>query len=369
MIEPTSQVLKDQRDVLGYFSWGSNDPNIKERTLGLGFVPGALAATFVSTDARTFREPPAGWTIGTVANKRSYYAGSPQSLTGDLIREGVTGTAGHVAEPFLDGTIRPDILFPAYASGRTLAEAFYLAMRYVSWQTVVIGDPLCAPFSKGLTTLTAPPVDPTTDLPGWLSQSRVRSESAGGVPEAAVRAYIRGDTRIVKGDRAGARQDLERATALDEGYAKAQGSLASLYELDGQHDLAHERYRKQLAVDKQNAVALNNLAYGLAVRKNAPREALPLAQKAQAIEPKNPAIADTLGWVYFLLGDHQQAVRYLGQAAQGAPRSAEIRLHLAEALLAAGRIEDARKQFAAAGAASPDAVATEAAKALGKKLQ
>ena len=65
VIEPTSQVLKDQSDVLGYFSWGSTDPNIKERTLGLGFVPGALAATFVSTDARTFREPPAGWTIGT----------------------------------------------------------------------------------------------------------------------------------------------------------------------------------------------------------------------------------------------------------------------------------------------------------------
>ena len=212
--------------------------------------------------------------MARVANKRSYYAGSPQSLTGDLIREGVTGTAGHVAEPFLDGTIRPDILFPAYASGRTLAEAFYLAMRYVSWQTVVIGDPLCAPFSKGLPTLTAPPVDPTTGLPGWMSQSRVRSESAGGVPEAAVRAFIRADTRIVKGDRAGARQDLERATALDEGYAKAQGLLASLYELDGQHDLAHERYRKQLAVDKQNVAALNNLAYGLAVRKNAPIEAL-----------------------------------------------------------------------------------------------
>ena len=29
-------------------------------------------------------------------------------------REGVTGVAGYVGEPFLDGTIRPDILFPAY---------------------------------------------------------------------------------------------------------------------------------------------------------------------------------------------------------------------------------------------------------------
>lgn len=368
-IEATSQVLTNQRDVLGYFSWGSNDPNIKVRRLGLGFVPGALAATFVSTDARTFREPPADWTIGSIKNRATYYAGSPQSLTGDLIREGVTGTAGHVAEPFLDGTIRPDILFPAYTAGRTLAEAFYLAMRYVSWQTVVIGDPLCAPFSKGLTTLNTPGIDATTELPGWMSQSRVRSESGGGVPEEAVRAFIRADTRLVKGDRAGARQDLERATAIYDGYSKAQGTLASLYDRDGQYDLALERYRKELANDKQNVSALNNLAYGLAVRKQAPLEALPFAQKAQALDPKNPMVADTLGWVYFLLGDRQQAVRYLGQAAQGAPRNAEIRLHLAEALLAAGRIEDARKQFAAAGAANPEAVATEPAKALGKKLQ
>ena len=368
-IEPTSQVLTNQKDVLGYFSWGSNDPNIKVRTLGLGFVPGALAATFVSTDGRTFREPPAAWTIGTWPNKASFYAGSPQSLTGDLIREGVTGTAGHVAEPFLDGTVRPDILFPAYAAGRTLAEAFYLALRYVSWQTVVIGDPLCAPFSKGLTKLSEPPMDPTTELPGWLSASRVRSEAVSGVPEAAVRAFVRGDTRIVKGDRAGARQDLERATALYDGYSKAQGVLASLYDQDGHYDLAYERYRKQLAKDRQNVAALNNLAYGLAVRKSAPREALPLAQRAQALEPKNPLIADTLGWVYFLMGDHQQAVRFLGQAAQAAPRNSEIRLHLAEAFLAAGRLEDARKEFAAAGAADPNSLTTDSAKALAKKLQ
>ena len=66
---------------------------------------------------RTFREPPADWTIGNWDDKQSYFAGSPQSLTGDLIHAGVTGMAGHVAEPFLDATIRPDLLFPAYVTG------------------------------------------------------------------------------------------------------------------------------------------------------------------------------------------------------------------------------------------------------------
>ena len=79
-------------------------------------MPGAIAGMFVSTDGRTFKEPPAAWTIGPWTDRARFFAGSPQSLAGDLIREGVTGVAGHVAEPFLDATIRPDILFPAYLS-------------------------------------------------------------------------------------------------------------------------------------------------------------------------------------------------------------------------------------------------------------
>ena len=77
---------------------------------------------FVSTDARTFKEPPAEWNIGKWGQQKGYFEGSPQSLTGDLIRAGVTGVSGHVAEPYLDGSARPQILFPAYVAGFNLAE-------------------------------------------------------------------------------------------------------------------------------------------------------------------------------------------------------------------------------------------------------
>ena len=39
-------------------------------------------------------------------------------------------------------TPRPDLLLPAYYSGRNLAESFYLSIPALSWQNVVIGDPL-----------------------------------------------------------------------------------------------------------------------------------------------------------------------------------------------------------------------------------
>ncbi len=41
-------------------------------------------------------------------------------------------------------TPRPDFLLPAYYSGRNLAESYYLAIRALSWQNIVVGDPLCS---------------------------------------------------------------------------------------------------------------------------------------------------------------------------------------------------------------------------------
>ena len=85
--------------------------------------------------------------VPEASDRRAYYAGSSQTLAGDLIRGGVTGVAAQVTEPYFDGAVRPDILFPLYARGFNLAEVFYLSMPSLSWQTVVIGDPLCSPFS------------------------------------------------------------------------------------------------------------------------------------------------------------------------------------------------------------------------------
>lgn len=69
---------------------------------------------------------------------------SPQSLTADLIHEGATGASGHVFEPYLTRTPRPDYLFPAYLGGRNLAQSYYLSIPLLSWMNIVVGDPLCS---------------------------------------------------------------------------------------------------------------------------------------------------------------------------------------------------------------------------------
>jgi uncharacterized protein (TIGR03790 family) len=142
VLDESDTVLYKQADVIGFASWGSNDRNRHERYVGFQWLPGAIATEFVSTNARTFARPPKSWTIGPWEPRSGWFAGSPQSMTADYLDEGATAATGHVDEPYLGMTPRPDYLLPAYFKGRNLAESYYLSIPALSWQNIVIGDPL-----------------------------------------------------------------------------------------------------------------------------------------------------------------------------------------------------------------------------------
>ena len=144
IMDATTRVLYDLKDVIGYAAWGSNDSNRKRRRLGFQWLPGAIATEFVSTNARTMKRPPDEWTYGRWGDRLHIFAGTPQGLSGDLLLDGSTGASGNVYEPYLAGCARPDYLLPAYYQGRNLAESYYLALPWLSWQGVVLGDPLCS---------------------------------------------------------------------------------------------------------------------------------------------------------------------------------------------------------------------------------
>ena len=375
MLDMSPRVLTGIDGVLGYCSWGSNDPANKLRRLNLKFVPGALAAMFVSSDARTFAEPPAEWTIGTWDNKTSHFAGSPQSLAGDLIREGVTGVAGHVAEPYLEATIRPDYLFPAYLAGFNLAESFYQAMPFLSWQTVVVGDPLCAPFRTRF--LNAAEIDPgfdeATELPKYFSNRRLRTISVAAyqnirIHPETIKLLLHAEVRLMKQDTPGARKLLEEAIARDSRLALAQMMLAAIYEQDGEYDKAIERYRRILELFPNSPTALNNLAYALAVRKGQPAEALPLAEKAYGVAKGSPNVADTLGWVRHLAGDDAGAIGPLEEALKSAAQNPEIHLHAAVVYAALGKTDQASQALARALKLDPKLASRDDVKSLQSKL-
>jgi uncharacterized protein (TIGR03790 family) len=146
VLDESEQVLYNITDVIGYAAWGSNDKNRHQRHLGFRWLPGAIVTEFVSTNGRTFKKPPEDWNISTwdKSDQPRWFAGAPQTLTADYIHEGATGASGHVAEPYLGATPRPDFLLPAYFSGRNLAESYYMSIVGLSWQNIVVGDPLCS---------------------------------------------------------------------------------------------------------------------------------------------------------------------------------------------------------------------------------
>lgn len=144
IFDDSTKVLYGQKDVIGYAAWGSNDRSRQERYTRFQWLPGAIATEFVSSNARTFARPPKDWNISdwSKASEPKWFAGSPQTMTADYLFEGASAATGHVFEPYLAATPRPDLLLPAYFQGRNLAESFYLSIPYLSWQNVVIGDPL-----------------------------------------------------------------------------------------------------------------------------------------------------------------------------------------------------------------------------------
>jgi uncharacterized protein (TIGR03790 family) len=349
VLETTAKPARDEKAVLGYYSWGASDPANRVRSVGMGFVPGSIAANLASFDARTFRQPPDDWRPTAAPDKATWFEGSGDALIGDLIRDGVTGVSGQVAEAYLLGAVRPEILFPAYLAGFNLAEAFYLAVPTLSWQTVVVGDPLCAPF--GRKPLTREQLedgnDTATGLPGLFAKRRVAMLLATNrdLPQAAAPLVVRYQTRLERDDQAGARRALEEAIGLAPRATDLMVTLAQLEEQAADDDAAIARYRHILELEPTNIVALNNLAFALAVRRDAPTDALSFARRAAAAAPRSGAVLDTLGWIEHLLGNHAVSARLLGQAVQLEPGQAETRLHAAIVYLANGKRDPAEMEL------------------------
>ena len=368
VLDESTQVLTKQTNVLGYYSWGSNDPAIRTRHFDMTFVPGALAGMFVSTDGRTFKEPPPTWTPTDDA-KNGVFAGSHQSLMADLIREGVTGASGHVDEPFLDATIRPDILFPAYVSGRNLAESYYAAMPYLSWQTIIVGDPLCAPFPhkpmEGRDTDSG--LDEGTGLPALFSRRRL-AHMAPGLNRAAAIAYVRAEGRKARKDEAGAREALEATIVAEPRFTAVRLELASEDDRDQHFDRAIGQYRAILAYSPNDPTALNNLAYDLSVHSNKADEALPLAERACAIVKDNPLFLDTLGWIQHLLKRDPEAVVTMRRARSGDSQHPELLWHAAVVYAAVNDLPQAAAELNLALKVKPDLAELDEVKRLRQRL-
>ena len=107
-----------------------------------------------------------------------------------------------------------------------------------------------------------------------------------------------------------------------------------------------ERYfRQALAIDPANSMTLNYLGYMLADRGIQLPEALKLIQKAVSQQPMNGAYLDSLGWVYYKMGEYDLAEDNLRSAVARDQTDPTVHMHLGDLYEKTGRIRLAAAQW------------------------
>jgi tetratricopeptide (TPR) repeat protein len=131
---------------------------------------------------------------------------------------------------------------------------------------------------------------------------------------------------------------------------RAATMLANLFERLGNYAKAEEYYRKAIALNEREGVALNNLAWLTALNggpKGDARGALNLINQAIQLRGPLPDFLDTRGIVYLAGGEDRLAIADLENAAAAAPSAAKY-FHLTQAYLKVNDKEKARKNLEAA---------------------
>jgi uncharacterized protein (TIGR03790 family) len=120
----TNYPMKDTAMYFGWYTGSVNGPFINP---GFKFKKGAVAVHLHSFSAANLRNPKASW-------------------VGPLIYKGAAATVGNVYEPYLGYSHHFNILHERLTQGYTLIESAYMAIPLLSWQNLVIGDPLYQPY-------------------------------------------------------------------------------------------------------------------------------------------------------------------------------------------------------------------------------
>ena len=119
----------------------------------------------------------------------------------------------------------------------------------------------------------------------------------------------------------------------------------ALDERQKHYDSAEEQFRKILSIDSGNAMTLNYLGYMLGDRGVKLDEALAMVQKAVQLEPQSGAYLDSLGWVYFKMGQYALAEANLRKATERISQDPAVHDHLGELYEKTGRLKLAATQW------------------------
>lgn len=133
---------------------------------------------------------------------------------------------------------------------------------------------------------------------------------------------------------------LDKALASQPDEISLLYSRAMLKEKVGDFEAMEADLRRVLELQPNNSAALNALGYTFADRNERLSEAWELIERAYHLNPNDPAIIDSMGWIKYRMGETQLALDFLRKAYE-AFRDEEIAAHLGEVLWITGNREEA----------------------------
>jgi tetratricopeptide (TPR) repeat protein len=152
---------------------------------------------------------------------------------------------------------------------------------------------------------------------GWYGDARRCLERAISLdPSRVSSVQALTSTYIARSRRRGIFNEHELASLAD---AAPNGSSSSLLtalsaQREGKDGVAAERYEAAIRLGDRSGVAANNLAWIYADNPAKLDRALALAKQASEVNPRDPAVLDTLGFVLLQRREYSQAVEVLAKA-------------------------------------------------------
>jgi tetratricopeptide (TPR) repeat protein len=107
---------------------------------------------------------------------------------------------------------------------------------------------------------------------------------------------------------------LEKALSIRPTWISAMSALAGAYDNLKEFTISDSLFQSVLKLEPDNALVLNNYGYSLSERGIRLVDALQMAKKALEKDPENGAYLDTVGWIYFKMGEYDKALPFIEKA-------------------------------------------------------
>ncbi len=141
---------------------------------------------------------------------------------------------------------------------------------------------------------------------------------------------------------------------LDSANVEIYSQLGYIYDQLKDYPKSDSSYEKALEIEPDNLSANNNYSYSLAIRGKQLKRSLGMITKVITADSTNAAYLDTYGWINYIMGNYNVAIRYVLKASEFEDASAEVFEHLGDIYIKLGKPDKAIESWEKAIQMEPD---------------